>query len=226
MQRALGFIKNIISQPRQYTLFGNQNSGHAYKAALMLTLCHIDFEYRHISLARSIKPSERPADFLKVSRFGQVFVLVHGTTAICQSNVILSYSADQTSRFGGASFTQKLRVQEWLFWEAEHIGHSLPSLRYLYLAEIDQGELKEHLRKRTERDLDAIESALEADVFLIGEEPTIADISCCGYLYWADEAKIDISKWTRVERWLQRIARLARWRFPNELMASHELLGR
>jgi hypothetical protein len=41
-----------------FTLFGNQNSGHSYKVALFLTLAGIPYQYRHVSLALAVKPSD------------------------------------------------------------------------------------------------------------------------------------------------------------------------
>jgi len=42
----------------------------------MLTLCRIEYDYRHVSLALSINPENRPADFRTASRFGQVPVML------------------------------------------------------------------------------------------------------------------------------------------------------
>ncbi|WP_408997808.1 glutathione S-transferase C-terminal domain-containing protein [Varunaivibrio sulfuroxidans] len=53
--------------------------------------------------------------------------------------------------------------------------------------------------------------------FLTGPIPTIADIACCAYLYWLDEAGLRISDWPGVEKWLGRIAQLPGWFHPDDM---------
>lgn len=54
--------------------------------------------------------------------------------------------------------------------------------------------------------------------FMLGAEPTIADFSLCGYLYFADEAKVTVP--SRVSAWLTRLAALPGWQHPYVLMAE------
>ena len=54
--------------------------------------------------------------------------------------------------------------------------------------------------------------------FMLGAEPTIADFSLCGYLYFADEAKVTVP--SRVSAWLTRLAALPGWQHPYDLMVE------
>jgi len=207
-------------------LFGNQNSGHSYKVALMLVLCDIPYTYRHISLALSIDPSQRPQEFRNVSQFGQVPVLIHDGRTLWQSNAILSYLAEHSGQFPCRARVgpgiDRWQVQAWLFWEAVHIGFSLPKLRFLYLAGIDNPTLKNTLIEAVNHDLNQLEKGLGAKEFLLGDQPSIADISCCGYLYWADQAEVDIHEWPTVSAWLSRLSSLLNWQSPQTLMARND----
>ena len=51
--------------------------------------------------------------------------------------------------------------------------------------------------------------------------PTIADTACCGYLYWADQAAIDIDGWPAVRDWLGRVAALPGWRAPEAMFSGY-----
>jgi len=205
---------------QRIVLYGNQNSGHSYKVALMLTLCKLPYQYRHISLDQSVAPSERPRHFRNNSRFGQVPVLIIDDLAISQSNLILSYLGKITQKFSGQTLTEERAIQEWLYWEADRIGRNLSSLRYLFLADIDRPQVKKYLRDRVIADLDVIEHTLGNSDFILGNSPTIADLSICGYLYWAEDAQLNVWDWNRTKAWLDRITSLQGWLEPTLLMAN------
>ena len=54
-----------------------------------------------------------------------------------------------------------------------------------------QGEQVEAwLEKRTLADLAVLNQSLTKTVYLTGSRPTIADVCCCAYLYWPNQAGI------------------------------------
>jgi glutathione S-transferase len=108
------------------TLYGNCFSGHSYKVRLALMLADVSHDYVHVDLA--LPRAERAEDFRAVSRFGEVPVLVADGTPMCQSNAILQWLADSYGRLDGAPGERQL-VREWLCWESNRIGFSLPNLR-------------------------------------------------------------------------------------------------
>lgn len=55
---------------------------------------------------------------------------------------------------------------------------------------------------------------------LVGSAPTIADLSCCGYLFWLDRAGIDPNDYPNIKRWLSEIAGLPYWRSPEDLFTA------
>jgi glutathione S-transferase len=75
------------------------------------------------------------------------------------------------------------------------------------------------LQARTRADLDRLEEEFSQAAFLMGAEPSVADIACCGYLFFADQAGIDLAGWPRVNEWLGRIRGLPGWRHPYDLLS-------
>ena len=71
-----------------------------------------------------------------------------------------------------------------------------------------------------------LDAHLSGRRFAVGDAPTIADLSMCGYLYWFDEFGIDQGTFPAVGAWLQRIRALPGWVHPYELMPGHPLPGR
>jgi glutathione S-transferase len=201
------------------TLYSNRFSGHSYKIAMLLALADVD--YHRIDVDLSKPREERGADFRNDSRFLEVPVLIDGDEKICQSNQILTHLAGKLTRFAGRSNADKLRVGEWLFWESNRIGFSASNLRLYrrFISSFPEG-LEQFLSARATDDLGVLDSALSQSLFLIGDELTIADLSCCAYLFWADEAGLDIEQWPNVSAWLARIAEQPGWGRPEVLLTS------
>ena len=198
-------------------LYGNRESGHSYKVKLMLALTQTPHEYRPIDL--SVEREKRPSDFRAVSKFGEVPVLVDRGQAYVQSNAILLHLAQRTAKFFGRDAVDHDQIREWLFWEANRIGFSVPNLRFARRSATDtKPEVVDWIRARALRDLDRMESEFAQRKFLLGEFATIADIACCGYLFWWDQAGLNLAQWRHVQRWLRDISALPGWKHPYDLM--------
>jgi glutathione S-transferase len=199
-------------------LYGNRESGHSYKVRLMLTLTHTPHEYRPIDI--QLPRDQRPAEFRQVSKYGEVPVLIDRGQTYVQSNAILLHLAQRTGKFYGRDAVDHDQVREWLFWEANRIGISVPNLRFaLRWLPDTKPEVLDWLRARALADLDRMNSEFAERKFLLGERPTVADIACCGYLHWPDQAGIDLAAWPHVQRWLGDISALPGWKHPYDLMA-------
>ena len=71
-----------------------------------------------------------------------------------------------------------------------------------------------------ERALRETERQLNVTDYLVGDEPTIADIACSAYILMAEEAEIDLpANWPATAAWLDRLSALPSW------VASYDLMG-
>jgi len=200
-------------------LYINRESGHSYKVALALRLMGIGFEQRPVDL--NLPRAERPADFRAVSLFGEVPVFVgEDGLAVCQSNAILDHLARRYGKLDGRTSAQRTRVREWLSWEANRIAMSLPHLRFSKRFTRAGEALEMWWTQRLQADLHRLDEALQGSAFLAGDAPTIADLSCCGYLFWADQAGVDLARWPAVVAWLERIRSLPGWCAPYDLLVA------
>ena len=200
-------------------LYCNHESGHSYKVALALSLIGVPFEQRPVDL--NLPRRQRAADFRNVALFGEVPVLVFDDgLAVCQSNAILDTLARRYGRLDGQTEAACVRVREWLSWEANRIAMSLPHLRFSRRFTPAGPALEAWFSERMRADLDCLDAALTTSPFLVGDVPTIADVSCCGYMFWADQAGVDLGAWPRVQAWLARVRALPGWRAPYDLLQS------
>ena len=84
------------------------------------------------------------------------------------------------------------------------------------------------LKGRIEGNLGIVDKRLATRPFMLGERPTIADLSLVAYLYYpAEEFGFDIAASTRtIGAWLDRIKALPGWKHPYELMPGYPLPAR
>lgn len=201
------------------TLYGNRDSGHSNKVRLALVFGQVEHDYVHIAL--SVPHEQRPEPFRSLARFNEVPLLVWGTESFVQSNAILCLLAERLQRMGGESPQRMTRVREWLFWEANRLGLSLPNLRFArhFAPHQFPGGTQEWLLARYERDIARLEAELsDGRAFILDEEWSVADCALCGYLFWADEVGLEVPP--HVRAWLSRIQQLPGWQPPRELLGT------
>jgi glutathione S-transferase len=201
-------------------LYCHHESGHSYKVALALSVMGVPFEQRPVDL--NLPREQRSADFRAVSLYGEVPVLVFDDgLAMSQSNAILDTLARRQEKLDGTDERGRVRVREWLAWEANRLAMSLPHLRFSRRFTPAGPALESWFAERLRADLNRLSLALGHGGYLVGDAPTIADISCCGYLFWADQAEVDLSQWPAIEAWLGRIRAQPGWHSPYDLLESH-----
>ena len=202
------------------TLYGHPESGHSYKVRLMLSLARIEHEYEVVDIL--LPRDERPEPFrsLSLSRFGEVPLLVSGIEVLAQSNSILVYLAERFSVYGADDPERAARIREWLFWEANKIGLSLPHLRLArnYFPDQFSADAIAWLQSRYEEDSRRLETELsDGRPFITGDTLSIADLSICSYFFWSNQAEVQVLPFSKA--WLGRIAALPGWQPPYRLLS-------
>jgi glutathione S-transferase len=81
----------------EYRLYCFAQSGNAYKAALMLSLCGADWEPRFVDFFGG---ETRTPAYRAINQMGEVPVLEHEGRRLAQSGVILDYLAGRFGAFG------------------------------------------------------------------------------------------------------------------------------
>ena len=94
-----------------------------------------------------------------------------------------------------------------------------PNLRHsLVFAKDTAPEVVAWLRSRAEQDLSRLDLQLADSAFILGAECSVVDVACCAYLFWPDQANLDLSGWPNVARWLDGVKSLRGWASPYELL--------
>src|SRR6476620_7138109 len=101
---------------RRFTIYGSPHSLPTYKVALMLCLSGEPFSFRYVSFQKGM---HKMPEFLALSRWGQVPVLLDGKRVHLQSAAIVEHLAETLGRFQGPDQPARQAVREWLYWNAD-----------------------------------------------------------------------------------------------------------
>jgi glutathione S-transferase len=216
------------------TLYGSPHSQFTYKVALMLRLAGEPFSFRYVSFQKGMHRTE---EFRALSPWAEVPVLRHRGRTMVQSAAILEDLARALGKFEGQTDEQRQRLREWLYWDAHRLAPPIHALYGVYLADQKllpvayDPAIADYHRTRTAAALAALDEQLgrarplHGGDFLVGAEPTIADIACYGDVSFAELSGVDFSGWSEVRRWSNAIKGLPRYKSTHDLlpMADAEL---
>jgi glutathione S-transferase len=193
-------------------------SGNAYKCALALEMADLEWEPVHVDFFNG---GTRTAEFRAVNEMGEVPVLVDGDTTLTQSGVILDYISSKTGKLGGRSAAERRDVLRWLFWDNHRLSGMIGPRRFIanFLAEDKRpaGAIPS-LQGRLKAAYAILDRHLDGRSWVVGDAPTVADLSLCGYLYYPEPFGFDRTDWPHIDAWLDRIAALPGWKHPYDLM--------
>jgi glutathione S-transferase len=203
----------------EFRLYCFAQSGNAYKVALTLNLCGAAWTPRFVDFfGGETRTAEYRAD---INEMGEVPVLEHKGKRLSQSGVILRHLSKHFGKFQGKDSEEVLR---WILWDNHKLTSYIATLRFLvHFQKTGETPVTEFLRGRVKGSLGILNLHLERSPFAVGDEPSIADFSMCGYLYWPEEFGVSWSDYPRIGAWLERIRKLPGWVHPYELMPGHPL---
>jgi len=204
-----------------YTLYCFAQSGNAYKPALALALAGADWAPRFVDFFNG---ETRTPEYRAVNVMGEVPVLEHDGQRLSQSGVILDYLADSLGKFGPADDAERREILRWLLWDNHKLTSYTATYRFLrtFTSNADPAVL-EVFRKRAETAWGVLDAHLAGRRYVVDDRLTIADLSLCGYLFFADEIGVDWVAYPGIQRWLERIQSEPRWAHPYKLMPGHPL---
>jgi glutathione S-transferase len=213
----------------EYQLYCFAQSGNAYRVALMLNLIGADWEPIWVDFFA--KGETRTPEFrANVNEMGEAPVLVHGAKKFSQSGVCLNYLARRSGKFKPESEDDELEALRWIIFDNQKVNGYLGPFRFLRTLAKPPGDpiVLAFLKGRIDNSLAILDKRLAGRSYIVGDRPTIADLSLIAYLYYPpDEFGFDIaSEHKNIAAWLGRIKALPGWKHPYDLMPGHPLPGR
>ena len=210
----------------EYQLYCFAQSGNAYRAALMLNLIGVDWEpIWSTSLTQWF--SERRNSVPISMKWAKRLCSCTAKGKLTQSGVILTYLAGRSGKFKPQGEEEELEALRWIIFDNQKVNGFLGPFRFLKNFAKPAGDpaVLAFLKGRIDGNLAIVNKRLTDRQFLLGNRPTIADVSMAGYLYYpADEFGFDIAKdHPAIGAWLERMKALPGWKHPYDLMPGHPL---
>lgn len=197
-------------------------SGNAYKAALTFELCGLGWEPVFVDFFGG--ETRTPEWRAQVNEMGEVPVMVDGEVTLTQSGAIQSYAATRAGRFGGIGEDERREVLRWQFWDTHKLSGQAGTRRFLmnFLSEEKRpGEVIAFFGHRLDAAYEVLDAHLAHRDWIVGEGVTIADLGCCGYLFYDEPFGFARADWPAIDRWLTNIQSLPGWKHPYDLMPRH-----
>jgi len=209
----------------EYQLYCFAQSGNAYRVALMLNLVGADWEPLFVDFFNG---ETRTSEYReKVNEMGEAPVLIHGDKKLTQSATSLIYLAERYGKYLPRGDDERLEALRWIIFDNQKIGGTMGPYRFLRNFAKPRGDpaVLEFLKGRIAGALAIFDKRLARAPFLLGNEPTIADVSLTSYLYYpADEYGFDLTaEHKNIAAWLERMKALPGWVHPYDLMPGYPL---
>ena len=199
-------------------LFCFGESGHSYKAALTLELAGYDWVPVKVDFFGGEARSEGYRD---INAMGEAPVFREGELALTQSGVIQLHVAERVGRFQGENRAEVLR---WMFWDNHKLSGLAGTVRFLmnFLPPAKRPEqVIGFLQARLRDSYRVLDHHLAGRDWIADAGPTIADFTCCGYLFYPEPFGFNRAEWPEIDAWLARIAALPGWKHPYDLMPGN-----
>ena len=182
-------------------------SGNCYKVRLLLGLLGEPYERVPVDIFGGDTLTDA-FGALNPLRETPVLELDDGT-AITQSPAILWYLAEETS-FLPATRAGRAQVVQWLAFEQERVMGAIGGARFRLLTgrATAQDPLIAGRLEDARGTLDVLGTQLDGRRFLLGDEPTIADVAVFAYTSRAGDIGLPLDRWPDVARWAERVRAL------------------
>lgn len=208
-----------------YRLHCFSQSGNCYKVALLLRALRQPWENVFVDFMHGM--TRDAAWRAQANAMGEVPVLDDGDRRLTQSGVILSYLAQRHGAFGGQSEDERQQVQRWLFFDNHKFSSYMASYRFMksFGATAPDPAVMGWLKTRIDAAYGIVDKHLASRSYLVGEAPTIADFSLCGYLFYPpEESGYDIvARFPAMGAWMDRMRAVQAWASPYELMPGDRI---
>ncbi|MGR3343232.1 MAG: glutathione S-transferase family protein [Paracoccaceae bacterium] len=193
-------------------------SGNSYKAALTLELSGLEWQPVFVDFFHG---AARTAEFRELNPMGELPVMIDGDITLSQSGVIQDYISSKSGKLGARSAAERREILRWMFWDNHKLSSQAGTLRFLmnFLPEEKRSpEVIAWLQGRMKAAYKVLDAAIAQRSWLVGDTLTVADLACCGYLFYPEPFGFERADWPNIDAWLTRISETPGYKGPYALM--------
>jgi glutathione S-transferase len=209
-----------------YRLHCFSQSGNSFKVAFALRALRQPWEAVYVDYMNGLT---REAGWREqTNEMGEAPVLDDGPRRLTQSGAILTYLARKHGALGGRNEDETQDVLRWLFFDNHKFTSYFATYRFMksFSATAPDAAVMGWLRSRIDPNLAIVEKHLAKQKFIVGDAPTIADISMSAYLlYPSEESGYEFARsHPQIAAWLQRMRDLEGYGDPYEVLPGERIL--
>lgn len=199
-------MNTALKKPME--LIDTQLSGNAWKVRLMAGYLGIPLKRTTLSIVDGDLDTD---GFALINPVRQVPVLrTREGRWLSESPAILWYLSEG-SRFSPRSHAEQAEVIQWLtFEQTQHMYYfAQPRLRIALRKTMELHDPQaDAWREMGHKALRVLEAQLNASAYLVGAQPSIADVALYPYTSMAAEGGYDLTPYAAVQAWLDRMGSL------------------
>jgi glutathione S-transferase len=214
-----------------YKLHAFSQSGNCYKVALLLQALRQPWTAVHLPFADFVAGVPRSEAFRQDSNpMGELPILEADGRRLTQSGAILVYLAGRHGAYGGQTEDEKYEVLRWILFDNHKFTSYLATWRFMksFAPVAPDAAVEKFLRGRIDNAFGIVDRHLAKREYLVGGQPTIADLSLAGYVYYpAEESGYDLAaQYPAIARWAERLKQLPGWKHPYDLLPGDRVAPR
>ncbi|KAI9292772.1 glutathione S-transferase [Neoconidiobolus thromboides FSU 785] len=185
---------------------------NGHKASIALELLNIPYKVHKISFA----DNEQKQDwFLKINPNGRIPAIVDHSNndfAVFESGAILLYLADKYDpehKLLPKDDKLKSEAIQWLMWQMGGLGPMMGQANHFarYAPEKIEYGINRY-QNESKRLISVLETRLQGRNYLVGDTPTVADISSFPWVRGALWAGVALDSYPNVNSWLDRLEKI------------------
>jgi glutathione S-transferase len=209
-----------------YRLHSFAQSGNSFKVAFCLRALRQPWEpvfvdYLNAGMTRQESWREQ------TNEMGEAPVLEDGPRRLTQSGAILTYLARKHGAFGGRDEDEQQEVLRWLFFDNHKFTSYFATYRFMksFGATAPDPAVTAFLKTRIEGAFGIVEKHLASQPYIVGDAPTIADISMSAYLHYPPEESgyVFSQSHPNIAAWLARVRAIEGWADPYEVLPGERI---
>lgn len=202
-----------MSQEIQLYSLGTPNG---QKISIALEEMEIPYKPHKVDIS---KGEQFLPDFVKINPNSKIPAIVDPNgpdgkpISIFESGAILIYLAEKSGMFLPKDLRLRSEVLQWLFFQVSGVGPMFGQFGHFHKWAKDKCDHPypiERYATEAKRILKVLDTRLEARKFLVGEQYSIADMATapwidCVKVFYKGEEKLEIHKFTNVNRWANEV---------------------
>ena len=184
-------------------IYGDSISGNCLKVKWVADYLGLSYQWIETDI---LKGETRTVEYLRMNSAGQVpLVVFDDGRPLAQSNAIMLHLAAGSDLIPADPY-DRARMLEWLFWEQyshePYVAVARFQVAYLGKAVAD---LDPKLVERGAAALQRLEDSLVTCAFLVGAQPSLADVALIAYSRVAEEGGFRLADYPAVAAWIGRV---------------------